>query len=86
MYASFFLVSWIFFFFLNILLFCPSSQLKRPSLTLGGRPLYMQSPPQLEEATRGNLTKKLKELFNPGDQVTVTDRGQPFALSLIIYY
>jgi len=46
----------------------------------------MQSPPQLEEATRGNLTKKLKELFNPGDQVTVTDRGQPFALSLIINY
>ena len=55
-------------------------------MTVGGKPLYMQSPPQLEEATRGNLAKKLKELVNQGDQLTVTDRGQPFALSLIINF
>jgi ubiquitin-activating enzyme E1 C len=60
--------------------------LKKPSLTLGGKPLYMQSPPQLEEATRPNLAKKLKDLVQAGDRITVTDRGQPFALTLVIAF
>ena len=59
-------------------------QIKKPSLSLGGKPLYFQAPPQLEEATRPNLQKKLSEVCKDGDEVTVTDARLPFTLGIIV--
>jgi NEDD8-activating enzyme E1 len=59
-----------------------SSQIKKPSLSATGKQLYLQAPPQLEEATRPNLEKKLSELLEPGEQVTVTSSTLPFNLTL----
>ncbi|KAF8753900.1 hypothetical protein RHS01_06632 [Rhizoctonia solani] len=39
-------------------------QIKKPSLSSGGKNIYLQAPPQLEQATRPNLEKKLSELVN----------------------
>jgi ubiquitin-activating enzyme E1 C len=59
-------------------------QLKRPSFTLGGKPLYMQAPKPLEEATRPNLEKPLKELLSSGDEITITDSTLPFSMQVIL--
>lgn len=48
--------------------------------------IYLQAPPQLEQATRPNLTKKVSELVQPGGEVTVTATTLPFSLSLRINY
>lgn len=61
-------------------------QLKRPSLSLSGKPLYFQAPKQLEEATRGNLGKGLREVVGDGGEVTVTDERLPFVLSIIVRF
>jgi ubiquitin-activating enzyme E1 C len=50
------------------------AQLRRPSIRTEGKTLYMQSPPNLEELTRPNLTKKLTELgLSDGQEIGVTD-------------
>ncbi len=59
-------------------------QIRRPSLRLATKSLYMQAPPQLEVATRPNLEKSLGELLESGDVVTVTDSSLPFSLDLIV--
>jgi NEDD8-activating enzyme E1 len=52
----------------------PEAQLKKPSMRVEGKTLYMQSPPSLEEATRPNLAKSLRELgVEDGQSVVVTD-------------
>ena len=52
----------------------PEAQLKKPSLTRGeGGSLYVQFPPQLEEHTRPNLAKKIKDLLADGEEIGVTD-------------
>lgn len=61
-------------------------QIRRPSLRIATKSLYLQAPPQLEEATRPNLTKTLGELMTSGDVVTVTDAGLPFSLDLIVHF
>ena len=61
-------------------------QIKRPSLSVEGRSLYLQAPPQLEKATRPNLDKTLAELIADGDVLTVTDASLPFSLSLAIAF
>ncbi|GAA5905675.1 NEDD8-activating protein UBA3 [Sporobolomyces salmoneus] len=61
-------------------------QIKRPSLSLSGKNLYLQAPPQLELATRPNLEKTLSELFSSGDVLTVTDSGLPFSLDLQVNF
>ncbi|GAA6038951.1 hypothetical protein JCM8097_000590 [Rhodosporidiobolus ruineniae] len=61
-------------------------QIRRPSLSLEGKSLYLQAPPQLEEATRPNLQKTLGELMQSGDVVTVTDAGLPFNLQLEVNF
>ncbi|KAG0203267.1 hypothetical protein BGX28_004408 [Mortierella sp. GBA30] len=60
----------------------PDVQLKRPSFAVGGKPLYMQAPKQLEEAMRPNLAKPLKELFSSGDEITITDSTLPFSMQI----
>ncbi|EJU02730.1 hypothetical protein DACRYDRAFT_78585 [Dacryopinax primogenitus] len=57
-------------------------QAKKPSLSVNGRSLYLQAPPQLERATRPNLEKKLVDLVNDGDELTVTAGSLPFNLTL----
>ncbi|KAF8643765.1 hypothetical protein AX16_008784 [Volvariella volvacea WC 439] len=61
-------------------------QIKKPSLSTPTRQIYMQAPPQLEEATRPNLEKKVSELVPDGGEVTVTASTLPFNLSLRISY
>ena len=62
------------------------SQIKKPSLSAPNKQIYLQSPPQLEEATRPNLAKKVSELVPPGGDITVTASTLPFSLSLRIVY
>ncbi|KAF8163493.1 hypothetical protein B0H34DRAFT_695642 [Crassisporium funariophilum] len=61
-------------------------QIKKPSLSIGTRQIYLQAPPQLEQATRPNLEKKLSELVPHGGEVSVTASTLPFSLSLRISY
>lgn len=62
-----------------------SSQLKKPSLSKGSTPLYWQSPPQLEESTRPNLSKTLGELLADGEtDILLTDANLPFQLNLSV--
>ncbi|KAJ7172357.1 hypothetical protein C8R46DRAFT_1085657 [Mycena filopes] len=61
-------------------------QIKKPSLSTPTVQIYLQGPPQLEEATRPNLAKKLKELVPEGGEITVTSTSLPFSLSLRITY
>ena len=66
--------------------FINGSQIKKPSLSTSTKQIYFQAPPQLEEATRPNLAKKVSELVPPGGEVTVTASTLPFSLSLRISY
>ncbi|KAF9454673.1 hypothetical protein P691DRAFT_717301 [Macrolepiota fuliginosa MF-IS2] len=61
-------------------------QIKKPSLSTPTRQIYLQAPPQLEQATRPNLEKKVSELVPGGGEVTVTASTLPFSLSLNIIY
>ncbi|KAK9447079.1 uncharacterized protein V1518DRAFT_377318 [Limtongia smithiae] len=61
-------------------------QTKKPSLRTAEKSLYLQFPPQLEEATRPNLQKKLNELVASGQEVSITDPGLPFSVKLRVYY
>ncbi|EEP76985.1 hypothetical protein UREG_01834 [Uncinocarpus reesii 1704] len=49
------------------------AQLKTPSLRTEEKTLYQRFPPQLEEQTRPNLKRKLKELVVDGEEVAVSD-------------
>jgi ubiquitin-activating enzyme E1 C len=42
----------------------------------------MQAPKVLEEATRPNLLKKVSELVENGEYITVTDAALPVSLQL----
>jgi ubiquitin-activating enzyme E1 C len=62
------------------------SQIKKPSLSSGGKNIYLQAPPQLEQATRPNLEKKLSELVPAGGDIVVTATTLPFNLTLRVNY
>ena len=49
------------------------AQLKKPTLRTERTSLYSQFPPSLEEQTRPNLAKKLKELVVDGEEIGVSD-------------
>ncbi|KAK5072520.1 NEDD8 activating enzyme [Lithohypha guttulata] len=49
------------------------AQLKKPSIRSEAKTLYIQSPPSLEQQTRPNLSKKLRELVSDGEEVGVSD-------------
>ena len=51
----------------------PEAQLKKPSLRSEEKTLYQRFPPQLEEQTRPNLRKKIKDLVSDGQEIAVTD-------------
>ena len=71
---------------LTQVLTCLPSQVKKPSLSAPGKQIYFQAPPQLEEATRPNLEKKVSELVPDGGEITVTATTLPFNLSLRVKY
>lgn len=48
-------------------------QLKKPSLRTEEKTLFMQAPEALRKSTEVNLTKKISELVEDGQQVAVTD-------------
>jgi len=52
-------------------------QLKKPSIRIPGKSLYMQAPPPLQQATMANLPKPLRELISDGDVLDVTDPSLP---------
>ena len=51
----------------------PEAQLKKPSIRSGSGTLYMRFPQSLEEQTRRNLERKLKDLVIDGEEVAVSD-------------
>jgi len=51
------------------------AQLKKPTLRTEQTSLYYQSPPALEEQTRPNLSKKMRELVSDGEEVAVSDQA-----------
>ena len=57
-----------------------------PSLRTLNTTIYMQSPPSLEEHTRPNLDKMVKDLVGEGDELTVIDRIVPVTIQLKIVY
>jgi NEDD8-activating enzyme E1 len=61
-------------------------KIKKPSLSIDGRPLYFQRPPPLELQTRPNLEKAVKDLVPAGYDVTVTSVTLPVDLSIQINY
>lgn len=46
----------------------------------------MVAPPQLDEFTRPNLAKKLRELFESGSELSVTDATLPLDLRLVVTF
>ncbi|KAI5798963.1 hypothetical protein EDC01DRAFT_613415, partial [Geopyxis carbonaria] len=64
----------------------PDVQAKKPTLVTSRKKLYYQSPPQLNEITRPNLDKKMKDLVESGEEIAVTDPGLPFNLRLNIIF
>ena len=54
-------------------------QLKKPSITAQNKTLYMQAPPSIEEQTRPNLDKKLRDDLGlqHGQEIAVTDPAFP---------
>lgn len=62
-------------------------QMKRPSLAYSdGRPLFFQAPPPLYEATKPNLEKRVSDLLEEGDEISVTDPNLPFNLSVEVKF
>jgi len=60
--------------------------MKKPSLTVEGRTLYMQAPPSLEEKTRPNLAKTLSTLLQSGDRIRVSDSNLPFMVTVEVSF
>ena len=56
------------------------TQLKRPAIRTEAKSLYFRQPAGLEEATRPNLSKKMNELVETGEQVAITDPAFTFTL------
>jgi NEDD8-activating enzyme E1 len=56
-----------------------AAQLKKPSIRADDKSLYMQFPPQLEELTRPNLDKKLRDDLGlmQGSEIAITDSAFP---------
>ena len=48
-------------------------QLKKPTVRTESKSLYYQAPPALEEQTRHNLSKRMKDLVSNGEEVAVAD-------------
>ncbi|KAI9680175.1 MAG: hypothetical protein M1829_001412 [Trizodia sp. TS-e1964] len=72
--------SWTLREFIEILGERTEAQLKKPTLRTEKTSLYYQTPPQLEEQTRHNLSKRLDELVSDEEEVAISDAAYPFTL------
>ncbi|TDZ26252.1 NEDD8-activating enzyme E1 catalytic subunit [Colletotrichum sidae] len=65
----------------------PDAQLKKPSMRGDSKTLYMQSPPSLEEQTRPNLKKTIRQLgLEDGQNVIVTDPAFPLEFNFYLRF
>lgn len=64
----------------------PDSQLKKPTLTTSDKSLYFSSPPSLEEQTRPNLKRKIKDLLNDGDELAVADPAYTITFRYTVHF
>lgn len=64
----------------------PDSQLKKPTLTTSDKSLYFSSPPSLEEQTRHNLKRKIKDLLNDGDELAVADPAYTITFRYTVHF
>lgn len=64
----------------------PDSQLKKPTLTTSDKSLYFSSPPSLEEQTRPNLKRKIKDLLNNGDELAVADPAYTITFRYTVHF
>ncbi|PSN69797.1 hypothetical protein BS50DRAFT_519204 [Corynespora cassiicola Philippines] len=55
----------------------PEAQLKKPSIRSGEKTLYYPHVASIEEQTRHNLSKKIGELLEDGEEVAVSDKAFP---------
>ena len=62
------------------------AQLKRPSVRTEEKTLYMREPAGLEEATRPNLRKKLKDLVADGEEMGVSDSAFTISFKFRLVY
>ncbi|KAI8923686.1 hypothetical protein BC831DRAFT_514011 [Entophlyctis helioformis] len=69
---------------IDLLLDSSQFQLKAPSLRAASKSLYMRAPKPLELATRPNLALLVKDLVEPGEEITVTDANLPISLRVIL--
>ncbi|KAF2468185.1 uncharacterized protein BDR25DRAFT_305177 [Lindgomyces ingoldianus] len=63
--------------FLDSLAERPESQLKKPTIRTEEKSLYYQFPPDLRQQTQPNLSKKIYELVENGEEVAITDPAFP---------
>ncbi|ODN83059.1 hypothetical protein L202_01284 [Cryptococcus amylolentus CBS 6039] len=62
-------------------------QISRPSVSFSnGKALFWPSPPDVYEATKGNLEKNLKDLLAGDDTVVVVDPALPVSASVTIKF
>jgi len=73
--------------FMNLLQQDSRFQFTKPSVRTEGKSLYMQAPKALQEATRKNLDKLLKDLVSGDEILSVTDPCLPnIAVSIKIFW
>ena len=72
--------------FLDTLAERPEAQLKKPSIRSATGTLYMRFPRSLEEQTRPNLEKKMKDLVSDGDEVGVSDPSLQIAFKFRLLF
>jgi len=51
------------------------AQLKKPTIRTAEKSLYYQAPIALEEQTRPNLVRKMRELVSDGEEVAISDQA-----------
>jgi ubiquitin-activating enzyme E1 C len=62
------------------------AQLKKPSIRTEAKTLYVQAPKSLEEQTRPNLRKKMRELVSDGEEVGVSDAAFTISFKFRLVY
>jgi ubiquitin-activating enzyme E1 C len=64
----------------------PETQLKKPTIRTAEKSLYYQAPKALEEHTRPNLAKKMKELVSDGEEIAVSDQAFSIGFKFKLIY
>lgn len=62
------------------------SQFTRPSLSLNSRPLFWYNPPDVYQATKGNLEKMVGELVQDGETIVITDPALSVSADVTVKY